>query len=180
VDSGFDQNQTELGVLILAVAIQMLTDLDSLLDKHVQILWDLGGKSIGLKDADNLLSSDRLDLGNTIGIPEDDTNLRRGQTLLGELAHMLFHIGGRDFEPRRRRALVREGTLGDTLSGSMHTTHAANQDRKEYKGEIQRLRKSTKANCLSAAAMTSICCAEGSNSSRQARGRVESTDATHI
>jgi hypothetical protein len=97
VDPRFDQNQSELGVLILAVAIQMLTDLNSLLDKHVKILGDLGGKSIGLEDANNLLSSDRLDLGNTIGIPEDDTNLRRGQTLLSELAHMFLDVGGRDF-----------------------------------------------------------------------------------
>jgi hypothetical protein len=36
---------------------------------------------------------------------------------------MFFDFGGRGLEPRRRRALVREGTLGDTLSGSMHTTH---------------------------------------------------------
>ncbi|KAF0732682.1 hypothetical protein Ae201684P_014367 [Aphanomyces euteiches] len=37
VDTGFDQNQTELGVLVLTVAVQVLADSDGLLDQHVQI-----------------------------------------------------------------------------------------------------------------------------------------------
>jgi hypothetical protein len=137
VDSGFDQNQAELGVLVLAVSIQMPTDLYSLLDKHVQILGNFGGKTVGLKHSDDLLSSDRLNLSDTIGIPQDNTNLRRGQTLLGKLANVLLDIGRSDFEPRRRSALVRLGTLGDTLSGSMHTTHAVKSRRKgrESRGE---------------------------------------------
>jgi len=123
VDSGFDQNQTELRVLVLSVSFQMLSDLNSLLDKHVKILWDFRGKSVGLKDTNNLLSGDGSDLGNSIGITKDDTDLGRSQTLLCELANVFFDIGGRNLQPRRRRALVRLGTLGDTLSGSMHSTH---------------------------------------------------------
>jgi len=125
VDSGFDQNKTELGVLVLSVLFQMLTDLDSFLDKHVKILRNLRGKTVGLKKTDNLLSGDGLDLGDTIGVTQDHTNLGRGQTLLGKLANVFLNISGRDFQPRRRRALVRAGTLRDTLSGSMHTTHIA-------------------------------------------------------
>jgi hypothetical protein len=102
----------------------MLTNLNSLFNKHVQVLRDLGGKTVGLEDADNLLASDGLDLGDTIGVTKDDTNLRGGQTLLGKLADVVLNISGRDLQPSRRRALVWEGSLGDTLSWCMHTTHA--------------------------------------------------------
>jgi len=41
VDTGLDENEAELGVLVLAVAaLEMLADGDGLLDEHVQILWD--------------------------------------------------------------------------------------------------------------------------------------------
>jgi len=103
----------------------MLTDLNSLLDKHVKILRDFRGKTVGLEKTYNLLSGDHLNLGDTIGITKDDSNLRRGQTLLGKLADVFFDISSRDLQPRRRRALVRKRTLGDTLTGSMHTTHIA-------------------------------------------------------
>jgi len=128
VDSGFDQNETELGVLVLSVLLQVLSDLNGLLDKHVEILGDFGGESVGLEDANDLLSGDGLDLGNSVGITENDTNLGGGQTLLGELADVLFDIGRGHLQPRGGSALVRLGTLGDTLSGSMHTTHLAAND----------------------------------------------------
>jgi hypothetical protein len=124
VDSRFNQNQTELGVLVLAVFFQVLSDLNSLLDKHVKILWDFRGKTVGLQNTNNLLSGNMLDLRDTVGISQDNTNLGWGQTLLCELAHMFLNVRGRDLKPRRRRALVREGSLRDTLSWCMHTTHA--------------------------------------------------------
>lgn len=96
VDSGFDQNQSELGVLVLSVALQVLTDLNGLLDKHVKVLGNFGGKSVGLEDTNNLLSGDRLDLGDTIGITQDNTNLGRGQSLLGELADVFLDISRGD------------------------------------------------------------------------------------
>jgi hypothetical protein len=133
VDSGFNQNETEFRVLVLAVLLQMLTDLDGLLDKHVKILGDLRGKSVGLEDANNLLASDGLDLSDTIGITENDTNLRRSQTLLGELTDVVLNICVRDLKPRRGSALVGLGALGDTLSWCMHTTHAV--ERRIKKGE---------------------------------------------
>lgn len=128
VNSGFNQNQSEFGVLVLSVSLQMLAYLDSLLDEHVKILRNFRCESIGLEDTDNLLTCDGLDLSDTIGVTQNDTNLRRGQTLLGKLAYMFLDIGGRDLAPRRRSALVRQGTLRDTLSGSMHTTHAEKRE----------------------------------------------------
>lgn len=41
VDPALHKNQPELGVLILPVPLQMLTDRDSLLDQMVQILRNL-------------------------------------------------------------------------------------------------------------------------------------------
>jgi hypothetical protein len=37
VNTGFDKNETELGVFVLAVALEMLADGDGLLDEHVKI-----------------------------------------------------------------------------------------------------------------------------------------------
>lgn len=40
MDTGLDENQTVLGVLILAVTLKMLADADGLLDEEVEILRD--------------------------------------------------------------------------------------------------------------------------------------------
>lgn len=45
VDSGLDENESELGVGILSVLIEVLSDGNSLLDKVVKILRNLGGKA---------------------------------------------------------------------------------------------------------------------------------------
>lgn len=46
MDSGFDENQSELGVLVLSVSLEVLTDLDGLLDQVVKILWDIWGETL--------------------------------------------------------------------------------------------------------------------------------------
>jgi hypothetical protein len=99
VDTRLDKNQTELGVLILAVTLQMLTNLNSLLDKHVKILGNLRCESVSLEDTYNLLSSNGGYGCDTIGITKNDTDLGRGETLLGELAYVLLYVSRRDFEP---------------------------------------------------------------------------------
>ena len=45
VDTGFDENEAELGVLVLAVHFEMLADSNSLLDKVPEILGDLWRES---------------------------------------------------------------------------------------------------------------------------------------
>lgn len=77
MNSTLDQNQSELGVLVLLVALQVLSDGDSLLDQHVQILGNGRGQTRLLQDAQDLVTSDTLDLSNTIGITKNDTNLRK-------------------------------------------------------------------------------------------------------
>ena len=42
MDSGLDENEPELAVLVLAVALEMLAHGDRFLDQHVEIFWDFG------------------------------------------------------------------------------------------------------------------------------------------
>jgi hypothetical protein len=45
VDTGLNENETELAILVLAVALKVLADGDSLLDEEVKVLRDLGGEA---------------------------------------------------------------------------------------------------------------------------------------
>lgn len=56
MNAALDQDEPELRVLILTITLQMLTNLDSLLNKHVQILRDLRGESVRLENAHDLLA----------------------------------------------------------------------------------------------------------------------------
>lgn len=42
MDSGFNENEPELAVFVLAVALEMLAHGDRFLDQHVEIFWDFG------------------------------------------------------------------------------------------------------------------------------------------
>lgn len=99
VDSRFDQNQSELGVLVLSVSLQVLSDGDSLLDQEVQVLGDLRSQTVGLEDSQDLVTGDNLGLGNTVSISQDNTNLRRSQTLSGVLDDLLNNLVRGQLEP---------------------------------------------------------------------------------
>ena len=45
MDARLDENEAELGVLVAAVTLEVLADGHGLLDKHVQVLGDLGGET---------------------------------------------------------------------------------------------------------------------------------------
>ena len=64
-------------------------------------------------------------------VPKDYANLRRGQTLPGELAHVLGDLTRVDLQPRRRRPPVRQSRLRDTLPvGSKESRRAKPEARK--------------------------------------------------
>lgn len=99
MDSGFDQNQSELGVLVLSVSLQVLSDRYSLLDQVVQVFRDLWSQTVGLQDSQDLVTSDNFGLRNSVSISQDNTDLRRSQTLSGVLDDLLNDVIGRQLEP---------------------------------------------------------------------------------
>ena len=62
VDPALDKNESELGVLILPVPLEMLPDGHCLLDQVVAVLGKLGGHALALQDTQNLVASDEADL----------------------------------------------------------------------------------------------------------------------
>ena len=88
MDSALDENESELAVLILSVSLQVLSNVDSLLDQVVEVLWDLRSEAVLLQDSEDLVAGDSLNLGNTVVVSKDDTNLRGRGALLGELNNL--------------------------------------------------------------------------------------------
>ena len=62
-------------------------------------------------------------LGNTVTVPEDDTDLGGGQTLLGQFVDLILDLVRGQLQPLGHRPPVGEGGLGDTLAWRVHTTH---------------------------------------------------------
>jgi len=94
VNPALDKDQAKLGILILPVSLQMLPDCHRLLDEVVQVFRNFRGKTMSLKNTQDLASSNTPDLGYPVRVSENNTNLRRGQALLGELANVLLNILG--------------------------------------------------------------------------------------
>lgn len=116
VDSRLNQNQSELGVLVLSVSFQVLSDRDSLLDQEVQVLWDLWSQTVGLQDSQDLVTSDNLGLGDTVSISQENTNLRRSQTLSGVLDDLLNNVVRAQLEPSWSVSGVWKSGGGDTFT----------------------------------------------------------------
>ena len=55
--------------------------------------------TLRLEDTEDLGASDRLDLGDTVGITEHHTDLGRGHTLLGHLGDLVDDAGRGGLEP---------------------------------------------------------------------------------
>ncbi len=82
MDSAFNEDKSELTILVLAVFLQMFSHIDGLFNEVVKVFGEFWGESILLQDSENLIASDTFDLRNTIVISEDDTDLRRGAAFL--------------------------------------------------------------------------------------------------
>lgn len=68
-------------------------------------------------------TSNNLDLGNTVGVTEDNTDLGRSGTLLGQLADVVDNLVGGGLEPGRGGARVGDGGGRNALSLAVKTTH---------------------------------------------------------
>jgi len=99
VDTSLDKNQTELGILVLAVLLKVLADSHSLLDEVVKILRDAGGKTVETKDTKNLRAGDGLNLTDALAVTKNNTDLAGGETLTSKLADALGHLSRGGLQP---------------------------------------------------------------------------------
>lgn len=51
----------------------MLANSNCFLDQVIKILWEVWGQSLRFKDSQNLVASNKANLGNTVGVPQDHT-----------------------------------------------------------------------------------------------------------
>lgn len=71
----------------------------------------------------NFHTGDKLDLGNAVGVTEDDTDLRRGSTLSGELADLVDDLVGGGLQPRGGGAGVGESGGRNALALAVKSAH---------------------------------------------------------
>ena len=65
--------------------------------------------TMGLEDTEDLVTSDKAHLGDTVRVTEGDTDLRGGQALTSKLNDVINDVLGGSLEPCRRGATIREG-----------------------------------------------------------------------
>lgn len=123
VDSALNENESELSSLVLAVLLQVLSDLYSLFDQMVEVLWDLWGEAGLFQDSEDFATSDALDLGDSVAISESDTDRRRHVTLLGKLHDLVNEILRLDSHPAWGGLSVGQASAGDTFTTRVHSSH---------------------------------------------------------
>ena len=94
MDSALDENESELAVLILSVSLQVLPNVHCLLDQVVEVLGNLRSEAVLLQDSEDLVSGNSLNLWDAVVVTKEDTDLRRGSSLLCELNDLLNKIVG--------------------------------------------------------------------------------------
>ena len=99
MDSAFNENQSELGVLVASAFLQVLSDVHSLLDQMVKVFWDLRGEANFLQDSEDFAAGDALHLWNTNSVSKSDTDLRWRVAFLGELNNGVNDVVGGYINP---------------------------------------------------------------------------------
>ena len=123
VNSGFDEDKSEFSVFIGSEFLDMLSDVNGLLDKMVKIFWDGWSSSVDLQNSKNLGSGDSLDLRNTEGVSQNNTDLGRRGASLGHLDHLSSEVVSVDLNQAWWGLSVRKTSTGNTLSLGVHSTH---------------------------------------------------------
>jgi hypothetical protein len=77
------------------------------------------------REVEHRHTSNNLDLGDTVRVSEDNTDLGWSCTLLGELADLVDDLLGSSLEPRRRSAGVWDGRGRNALSFAVKTAHCS-------------------------------------------------------
>ena len=68
-------------------------------------------------------TGDNLDLGNAVGITENDTNLRGSSTLPGQLANLVDNLVGVGLQPGGESARIGESRGRNALTLAVKSTH---------------------------------------------------------
>jgi len=123
VNARLHQNKAEFAVNVLAVLVEVSSDVHRLLDQVVEILRQLGAQALRLEDAQDLGVCDGLHMRDPHGVTQDDTDLARSQALLGILDDFLLDLVGLDLAPAGRRPLVGQRRARNTLTRSVHAPH---------------------------------------------------------
>lgn len=101
VDAGLDQDEPELAILVLAVALQVLAHGHSLLDQKVQVLRNIRGQTAALQDTQDLAASHGGHLGDAVLVTQQHADGAGGHTLLGQLADLVRHLRRRNRQQRK-------------------------------------------------------------------------------
>ena len=123
VDATLHQDESELGVLVFLVLLQVLANVDGFLDQEVQVFREVWSQAFGLQNPQNLVPRDGLHLSHPVAISEDDSDLRGVHPLLRQPVDVLLHFFGGHFQPVGDGAAVGDGRGGDPLTRSVHATH---------------------------------------------------------
>ena len=75
MDPALNKNESEFGILVFSVSLQVLSDIYCLLDKVVKIFWNFRCQTILFEDSENLIACDSFNLGDSIVVSEYHTNL---------------------------------------------------------------------------------------------------------
>lgn len=94
MNSALYQNKLVFRRVILAIPLHVLADRHSLFDQKVEILGELRGKTVGLQNSENFVTSHIRHLTDPVSVTKQNTDLRGGETLLGEFADMFVDLLG--------------------------------------------------------------------------------------
>ena len=73
MDARLDQNQSEFGIAVLTIALQVLADGHGLLDQEIQVFWQLWGEAFLLQDTQHFVAGHETNLSNAVRVSKDDT-----------------------------------------------------------------------------------------------------------
>ncbi len=123
VNSGFNENQSELAIFISTKLLNMFANVNSFLYQVIEIFRNWRSNAVDLQNSKDLWSCYSFNLRNTILISKGNTDLRGSWTTFCHLDNLLNEIICWDLDPTWRSLSVRKTSARDTFSTWMHSAH---------------------------------------------------------